>query len=277
MPIIHDDDAVLQSKIDKLAKLVQQSTSIVALTGAGISTTAGIPDFRSPTGTHYSSLFDFEKVKHAQPTIAHMVLAAMHESGKLPHVITANHDNLHQKAGMNDSSVVELHGNFFIEKCTNCGHIYHRDDVVQAVNGHFTNNKCTLKNCQGQLENNIIKFGEDMPPSILQKATDAAQRADLCIVLGTSMVVKPMNHIPYCAKRFVIVNLQEGPMDNEAWLVIRGTCDEVMSTLANKLGIAYSLPPPSTNNSVFSVPKWAVSAANEPRNGGSEVDEPDWE
>lgn len=144
---------------------------------------------------------------------------------------------------------------------------------------------------------------------MLEKATAAAQAADLCIVLGTSMVVKPMNHFPYCAKKFVIVNLQEGPMDNEAWyalphtqqyhknllffsmeadqehtlltnqlimlyrLVIRGTCDEVLGALADKLGIEYTRPTPNSQNKIMDLPAWAVRAAN----NEEQVEEEVWE
>jgi len=273
-PTVHDSESVLQSKVGKLAKLVQQANSVIALTGAGISTSSGIPDYRSPSGTHHSSFFDFEMVKQAHPTIAHMVLASMHDCGKLSTVITGNHDNLHQKAGLQEESVVELHGNFFIEKCSVCGHIYQRSDVVRPpIYGHLTNNKCSWLDCKGELENNIVKFGEEVPPDVLKKAISLSQAADLCIVLGTSMLVKPMNHFPLCAKNFVIVNLQEGPMDNDAWLVIHGTCDEVMALLADKLGIKYTLPPPSSK--VMELPAWAVRAAN---GGGEEsIEEAPWE
>jgi len=142
-PTIYDTPIILSSKLDKLAKLIEQSTKVVVLTGAGISTSADIPDYRSPKGTHHTSLFDFEMVKRAQPTAAHMVLASMAENNKITHVITGNHDGLHQKAGMSDEVVVELHGNFFIERCTKCGHVYHREEVVQAKSGHLTLNTCT--------------------------------------------------------------------------------------------------------------------------------------
>jgi len=265
-----DRPNVLASKIHKLCKLIAESDKVVFLTGAGISTAASIPDYRSPTGTFSSEFFEESSIIQAVPTISHYAITALANIGKVSGVITGNHDALHSKSGLEENKLIELHGNFFEEVCDKCNKKYTTSAIVALTDDHFTYNTCSVPSCLGTLKNTLVKFGEECRPEIIEKATQLSREADLCIVIGTSMLVKPMNLFPLLAKKFVIINLQEGPMDSQAWLVIRGKSDEVMSEVMAMLEVDYDKPVVEKRG--VDVDKWMQRVAY----SHSDSDSDDW-
>lgn len=221
--------AQTQTAIEFAADLIRQSRHAVALTGAGLSTPSGIPDFRSEgTGLWSSdepmevaSLHTFRtapekffqwfrplagQVYGAKPNAAHLALAALQKAGKLAAIITQNIDMLHQKAG--STSVVETHGSIRTLSCTQC---YDQVDASQCVddfikNGHLP--RCPK--CGGILKPDVILFGEQLPQSAWFEAQQAARGCDLMMVIGSSLEVLPVAGLPMQAldrgAHLVIVN-----------------------------------------------------------------------
>eukprot|EP00795_Rhopilema_esculentum_P001642 gene1642-16109_t len=257
----------LSKKLDHLAELLKDSSHAIVFTGAGLSTSTGIPDFRSgmntvlPTGPGVWELRDKgvkrgtrkEKTKSvlkAMPSSSHMAIVQLHQSGMMKMLVSQNTDGLHLRSGMNPSEIAELHGNTNLETCCKCGALYLRDFRVrtaQKVHDHFTGRFCDEPGCRGRLKDSIINFGEDLPEKELSKAYLHAEKADLCIVLGTSLRVSPANEIPRNVARhgkLVICNLQKTPLDSKATLLIHAFCDDVMIGLMQRL----ELP----------IPKWEL-------------------
>jgi NAD-dependent deacetylase len=217
---------------------------IVALTGAGISTESGIPDFRSPGGiwskrlpVQYQDFVDnedsrledwdrrFEMMDYfakAQPNAAHLALTALARSGQLVCLVTQNVDGLHQRAGFPDDFLVEIHGNSTFANCLSCGaraELEPQKPVVDAGESP----RCSR--CGGLLKAAVISFGQQMPEHELQRAANAAAACDLFLVLGSSLVVHPAAQLPAIAVQsgadLVILNGQETPLDSYASTVVR--------------------------------------------------------
>lgn len=241
--------------------LFKESNQIVSFTGAGISTSSNIPDYRSPTGIWTlrdrglePESFDITK---AQPTITHKALKSFCDIPEKTHfVISTNVDGLHMKSGLDDDSYVELHGNIYKEECNVCEKVETKDKPVSRceintnideitiknekdrVLRHFTGRKC---DCGGYFCDTIIHFGEDLTPRRIQLAVNKAHEANLSLVLGTSMRVAPANRLPELAfkndGKLVIVNLQNTPFDDCASIRIWAPTDIVMTKLCSRLGI----------------------------------------
>mmetsp|Transcript_52433 Transcript_52433/g.60235 ORF Transcript_52433/g.60235 Transcript_52433/m.60235 type:complete len:400 (+) Transcript_52433:50-1249(+) len=251
-----DTPEELDLKVTQLAEWIKESKHFVAFTGAGISTSAGIPDFRSGVNTVLKtgpgawekaatgkSIKPKVKVAMSQalPTPSHMALCALEKAGYLKFLISQNVDGLHRKSGFPVDKMAEVHGNTNLEICKSkkCGRQYMRDFRVrnaQKVHDHQTGRKC--ESCGGMLYDTIINFGENLPEKELENGFNHSQEADLCLVLGSSLRVTPAADMPYeTAKRngrLVIVNLQATPLDNYA-LRINGMIDDVISLLMKKL------------------------------------------
>jgi NAD-dependent SIR2 family protein deacetylase len=159
------------------------------------------------------------------------------QAGILKHIISQNVDGLHRKSGISSSSLSELHGNIFVERCTQCGQEYERDYNVICPGG-FTGRHCDQgRACGGRLRHSGVGFGDDLPEKIVQKAWAESERADLCLALGSSITVTPASEMPaWVARRhqqspskgLVIVNLQATPCDKQALLRVNGMVDDVM-------------------------------------------------
>jgi NAD-dependent deacetylase len=221
--------AQTQTAIEFAADLIRQSKHVVALTGAGLSTPSGIPDFRSEgTGLWaydepltVASLHTFRtapekffqwfrplagQVYGAKPNAAHLALAALEKAGKLVSIITQNIDMLHQKAG--SVSVIETHGSIRTLSCTQC---YHQVNAEQCVADFIENGylpRCPK--CGGILKPDVILFGEQLPQSAWAEAQQAARGCDLMLVIGSSLEVLPVAGLPMQAldrgAHLVIVN-----------------------------------------------------------------------
>jgi len=205
------------------AELLLHSQNTIVLTGAGISTNAGIPDFRGPQGLYTSRLYDPEKVfdidyflkdpkpfyefafdficleASIKPTAAHDALAKLERMGLVKAVITQNIDGLHQKAG--SQKVLDMHGSFLTSQCLKCHKVYDYSElramVLQRVIPHCT--------CRGIIKPDIVFFGEDV--RYYHQSVELAQKADLFLVVGTSCVVYPAASLPqFVPGRIVVIN-----------------------------------------------------------------------
>lgn len=239
----------------KVADLIVGAEKVVVFTGAGISTESGIPDFRSPGGIWerfnpddftYAKFIDDPEVrrKHwqmlmsgiareAKPNAAHYAAGELHKLGKLDCVITQNVDNLHQRGGVPDSKVFELHGSMRWAVCLRCGERYPMEQVRIRLDAGEQTPDCTA--CHGVLKPDVILFGEPLPEPVLEEASYRAATCDLLIVIGSSLVVYPAASVPARAVRarakLVIVNLSPTPMDGQAAVLIRAKAGETMSKI----------------------------------------------
>ncbi|CAI8032230.1 NAD-dependent protein deacetylase SRT1 [Geodia barretti] len=211
-----DSPEELDRKVQQLADWIRESKHFFVFTGAGISTSAGIPDFRSGIDTVLETgpgawelrakgqQRDSQKHKvtstlKAIPTTTHMALVRLQKEGLLKCVVSQNCDGLHRRSGLPKKALFELHGNSNVEKCTKCGHEYLRDFRVRTskkVHSHFTGRLCDNPSCRGKLKDTIINFGEDLPEDTLETSYGHGRKADLCLVMGSSLTVTPACDIP---------------------------------------------------------------------------------
>lgn len=208
------------------AQLINSAKNIVVLTGAGISTNAGIPDFRGPQGLYVTRRYDPDTIfdidffqtnpqpffdfasdfltleNKIKPTFTHQFLAQLENSGKLKAIITQNIDSLHQRAG--SKNVFEMHGSFWTNHCLRCKNAFTFDVMKEKI---FTDEipRC---NCGGVIKPDIVFFGESV--KYYTEAIDLAEKADLFFVIGTSCVVHPAASVPqFCSGDVVVVNQQD--------------------------------------------------------------------
>ncbi len=240
----------LDQHLKKAADLIAQARHIVAMTGAGISTPSGIPDFRSPSSglwDHHdplevASIFVFRHnpqrfynwvrplsllLLEARPNPAHYALAALEQAGKLKAVITQNIDDLHRKAG--SKTVYELHGHLREVTCTKC---YAVQDSALAFAKFIADGQVPRHHCGGVLKPNVILFGEQLPMREFVLAQLVTKEADLMLVAGSSLEVAPASDLPDLAlengAKLIIINYQPTYLDSRADMVIRADVAEVL-------------------------------------------------
>jgi len=225
---------------------------LIFFTGAGISTSAGIPDFRGPQGVWTLKAQgkdvsrDMKNTCKAYPTLTHMSLVKLQNIEKMKFLISQNTDGLHRKSGIDGEMLSELHGNSNMEICKKCKKKCLRDFVTRSgKKNHITGRKCVDTSCNGVLCDTIVNFGDNLPEDTLQKANDEANLADLCIVLGSSLRVYPACDIPEMVSnhggKLVIVNLQNTPYDEMATVSVKTKCDQFMEEVMLILDI--EIPP----------------------------------
>ncbi|MBP1970194.1 NAD-dependent deacetylase [Virgibacillus natechei] len=212
-----------------LKKWLNESNYTVVYTGAGMSTESGLPDFRSAgnglwnkkdpskiastdaLNHNVTEFIDFYRdrvlgVKDYKPHIGHDILAKWEREGLIQSIITQNVDGFHQRAGSNQ--VAELHGTLQNLHCQSCGKVYSSEEYI---------NRDYYCSCGGILRPSIILFGESLPEDAFQFAHKESVKADLFIVLGSSLSVTPANHFPLIAKengaKLVIINMEETDFD----------------------------------------------------------------
>ncbi|TFG27118.1 NAD-dependent deacylase [Candidatus Thorarchaeota archaeon] len=236
--------------IGRAREMVTKATQIIALTGAGISVDSGIPDFRSEGGLwkrfdpHEFATFESfmqdptkfwtmgrelaETILKAEPNNAHKMLAKLENQKKLIGIITQNIDNLHQAAG--NKEVIELHGNYLRAYCMDCKTEYVGKKVHQRVAEGEIPPRC--EECGGVLKSEAILFGEPLPEEPMQKAVTLCRRADLILVIGTSLSVYPAAYLPQLAKnagaKVILINLEGTNKDSVADIVLRGRASEIL-------------------------------------------------
>jgi NAD-dependent deacetylase len=236
----------LEEKIRFFANLIIKSENIIALTGAGMSTESGIPDFRSPNtglwtkydpdeiasidsyisnasknGKNLEFMLEMGKtIFMARPNSGHKALTKLQKLGKLAGVLTQNIDRLHQKA--KTKNVVELHGNVNEAICMSCRTVYPITTMINQVLKEYTTPYCT--ECNGLLKPNAIFFGEALEAEVITKADAMIGDCDLLIILGSSLLVYPAAFYPHKAyangAKIAIINNEETGMDNCAEVVI---------------------------------------------------------
>ncbi|PPE00489.1 hypothetical protein GOBAR_DD02502 [Gossypium barbadense] len=272
-----DSAHVLQDKIEQLAKLIEKSRHLVVFTGAGISTSCGIPDFRGPKGiwTLQNTLFStlstsapgalfqgFETVPlsyregkplpeaslpfhRAMPSMTHMALVGLEKAGILKFVISQNVDGLHLRSGIPREKLAELHGNSFMETCPSCGAEYYRDFELETIGLKETSRRCSDEKCGAKLRDTVLDWEDALPPKEMNLAEKHCRMGDLVLCLGTSLQITPACNLPLKSLRgggkIVIVNLQKTPKDKKASLVIHGFVDKVIAGVMELLNM--KIPP----------------------------------
>ncbi len=220
-----------------LLEKLKKSNYTVVLTGAGMSTESGLPDFRSSGGLwakedpstiastdalnrNVEKFFEFYRhrvigLQSCKPHIGHEILAKWEKEGLIQSIITQNVDGFHQKAG--SKNVVELHGTLQKVHCQSCGKEYNNDKYV---------NEQYQCECGGKLRPSVVLFGEMLPEDALMKAAEESEKADLFIVFGSSLTVTPANQFPLIAKQngahLTIVNMEPTELDLYADETVHG-------------------------------------------------------
>jgi NAD-dependent deacetylase len=236
---------------------IDEAQRIVGFTGAGISTESGIPDFRSPNGvwsrrrTIYfdefvsneadrieywsQKLVSWPEMREAEPNAGHYAFVDLYRQGKLVALITQNIERLHQKSGVPNEIVFELHGTTTEAACLTCGDRISSDEACARVESGELAPRCRL--CGGLLKPATISFGQSMPLDVMRQAQQAAENCELFIAVGSSLVVQPAASLPEIAKRsgarLIIVNRDETPLDEVADLVVH---DEIGKALPAMVG-----------------------------------------
>ncbi len=249
--------------IDAAAALIGDACDLVVLTGAGISTESGIPDFRSPGGlwTRYDPrklTFDkfcasaetrklywemgnelFPALRDAQPNAAHRALVALERRGGLRRIVTQNVDGLHQKAGSSPGVMIEIHGTALEVGCLTCGARQDRGPVQARFAAGEHELRC---DCGGLLKPATISFGQAMPERETAQAFADAAAADVFLVIGSSLEVFPAAGLPRAAVEngvpLVIVNRDPTPYDDYAELVLHGSAGETLGATTAMLGLS---------------------------------------
>jgi len=232
---------------------------LAVLTGAGISTGSGIPDFRGPTGVwtlhpERVRLLDIDAflsdpevrvagwqdwlhspARSATPTTAHLALARLVDAGALAEVLTQNFDGLHQAAGIPADKVIELHGTLHTTSCVRCGRGLPTAEAFADLGVH-PDPACA--HCGGVLKPDIVYFGESLPGDAINRAVEAASACDVFIAIGTTLSVYPVASLAGMAvehgAHLIIVNAEATDYDRHATEVIRAPIDQAVPELVER-------------------------------------------
>jgi NAD-dependent deacetylase len=172
----------------------------------------------------------YEVMKEAIPNQAHLFIKKLEDIGKLLAIVTQNIDHLHHKAGNSPNKIIEIHGTAFSVSCLSCNKPYDRDEIEKRIKSGVKVPYCD--DCSGILKPDTVSFGQAMPEDKMAESLRHARECDLCIVLGSSLVVYPAASVPAYAVEsgamLMIINRDETPLDRQAFLVIH---DSVAKTL----------------------------------------------
>lgn len=242
--------------IHAAARMLGASRWAVVLTGAGVSTESGLPDFRSPGGVWTTvdparvaslsafradpdTFYHFYKTRLSQlgraaPNPAHHAIARLEAQGIVKLVITQNVDGLHQRAGSRE--VVEVHGNLREARCAECEVVVSIAEMVAALEAGA---RPRCRRCGGLLRPNVVLFEELLPADAYLRAEEACRRCDTLLVVGSSLEVYPVADLPRLAlrqgARLLIVNRDPTPYDEAAHLVLRGAAGEILPAVVRAL------------------------------------------
>jgi len=242
----------IEQLAEQVAELIINSKRCMVFSGAGISTESGIPDFRGEDGIwtkmdpedftiqrfvarpevrklQWKLLSEGGLIKDVRPNAAHYAVAELEKMGKLDCVVTQNIDNLHQLAGVPDEKVFELHGNMQYVRCLGCHKRYPTAEIIARL---AKEELPECEACKGILKPDAVYFGEMLPQAVLSEASRRANQCDLCIVVGSTLVVYPAAYIPEYAHqagaKIVIINIGSTPMDSRATVRIEGKAGETL-------------------------------------------------
>jgi NAD-dependent deacetylase len=247
----------MSSDVRTVAGWIRAARRVTVLTGAGISTDSGIPDFRGPNGVWTKDpkaerlatldvyLADPEvrreawakRAAHeawqAEPNAGHEALVELERSGKLRALITQNVDGLHQRAGSSEALVIEIHGTIWYAECLTCWDRHPMEVMLDRVRGGEADPPC--ERCGGIMKSATISFGQALKPDVVDACIEAAAECDLFLAIGTSLTVHPAAGLCDVAvrsgARLVIVNAQETPYDAVADAVINDPISDVLPEL----------------------------------------------
>ena len=245
--------------IDRTADLLCHARHAVALTGAGVSTHSGIPDFRSPGSGMWehvdqlevASVFAFRRkpeaffnwirplarlLIEAQPNPAHLAVAQLEAAGILKAVITQNIDGLHQRAG--SRHVLEVHGHLRECTCVRCYRVFLTEQFIETFLSEGGMLHCP--SCGNVLKPNVILYGEQLPAQAMQAAQREIRQCDVMLIAGSSLEVAPVSELPRFAQhhgaRLVLVNLQPTYLDEQADVTICGDVVNVLPQIVQACG-----------------------------------------
>jgi NAD-dependent deacetylase len=249
------------ANVDDLVSALRSARRVMALTGAGISTESGIPDFRGPQGVwtkdpaaerratlqHYLANRDARvrawqnrlesPMWDAPPNAGHIALAELHRLGKLGFLVTQNVDGLHQKGGFPAAQIVEIHGTVHEFRCMNCTDHGPIERVLARVRAGEDDPPC--RSCGGILKSATISFGQGLVAEDLWRSQAEAEQCELFLAIGTSLGVYPAAELPAIAlrngARLVILNAQETPYEEHASIIIREQLGTVLPAAAAQL------------------------------------------
>lgn len=245
-------------QLGDMVEFLEDARRLVVLTGAGISTESGIPDFRSPGSpwrerppvSYRRFLEDAEarreywRTRHAlagpiaraRPNAAHLALAELERRGILAGIVTQNVDGLHQDAGTSRDRVVELHGATREAACQRCDARLPMAEVQRRVDGGDADPRCV---CGGPFKAATILFGQPVPPAALEAARALAATCDLFLVVGSSLRVFPAARLPRLATErgvpLLILNLEPTPLDDRADVVLHAPAGQALPALLRRL------------------------------------------
>jgi NAD-dependent deacetylase len=242
--------------VAELAALIAERRPCVVLTGAGVSTESGIPDFRSPTGIwaqvdplEYASLEAFRadpekvwsfyaprfsKLTQAEPNDAHRALADLERRGYVRAIVTQNIDLLHERAG--SAQVVEVHGSIRTSSCPTCGTSYPLAEVLELLDGAAAP---ACPRCRSIVKPDVVFFGELLPAASIERAFELAREAELILVVGSTLEVQPVAGLPLetlsAGGALAIVNRGPTALDELARLKIDAPAGETLTAVARHL------------------------------------------
>jgi NAD-dependent deacetylase len=243
--------------VDEVADWVREARRVTVLTGAGISTDSGIPDYRGPNGVWtrdpkaerlatYDVYLSDPAVRReswarrlsnaaweAEPNAGHRALAELERSGRLRALITQNVDGLHQQAGSSPESVIEIHGTIWFTECIGCKARTPMAEFLERVRAGDPDPAC--EQCGGIVKSATISFGQALDEVVTQRAIEAASDCDLFLAIGTSLTVQPAAGLCVVAvragARLVIINAEPTPYDQVADAVINEPIGDVLPSL----------------------------------------------
>jgi NAD-dependent deacetylase len=247
-------------RIEQAASLLRSRRNVLVFTGAGISTESGIPDFRGPDGVWTKvdpAEFTIDRylanpetrsrswkmrrdsgALRARPNDGHRAITRLWESGRVHGVVTQNIDGLHQRAGMPEDAVVELHGNAHRTLCVVCRFRTATEEILARLDEH---DDPPCPECGGVLKVDVVLFGEMLPSEATERAFDLARKADAVVAVGSTLSVYPAAHVPLEVVRnghpLVIINRGETEFDSIATVRIDAGAGEALMAIADALAL----------------------------------------
>ena len=248
-----------EGRIANAVSLLRGASAMVAMTGAGISTESGIPDYRGPGGVWESQKpptigdflenpetrrefwrrrrTDYPQLAAREPNAGHVALADLERRGTLLAIVTQNIDRLHQKAGNSERRVIELHGNAHQLRCVACGTVFEADEIQRWLEAGEVEPVCKV--CGGILRSGTVLFGDPIPAIALELSLAAAQACDVMVIVGSSLVVNPAARLPEIARRhgasLIVINRTETPVDHLADVHLLSEAGPTLSELIHRL------------------------------------------
>lgn len=222
----------MSEELNQIAKLIVESKHLVFFTGAGVSTESGLADYRGPDGVWTRRDKGLKPkpgplIEEVQPNPAHNAITELQNLGLLKFLISQNVDNLHLLAGINPKILAELHGNHALMKCLNCDRRFTKTEVnwdAKFGHGYRTQQPVAgqppCPHCQGRIISSIVNFDDPMPENEMEMAFSHSRKADVYIVVGSTLLVQPAASMPretlMQGGTLVIINLGETPLDQVA-------------------------------------------------------------